>query len=283
VGRAAALDRRATATKSHSDPKQGVGPVAAPPVYFNALEHSLRAAMVFPGEPAKARAYAAWLLIREADAATRNGLAPVADLLAKRKGFVELAFAAAEFAYIHEDMQKNIADGQRAGTVIACLWSLICEGRRDASVEMAVQAAERYLNRYNLKNQTKLASGDRTLQTCVRKFKPVLHLLAARTLRRNRPSSNLLDLEWVPSVGYTRKHDLLFFAQEAKAVREGLLAWDQERSERSEYLGEMFEIDDRWAAPPRQAGWPDTGTPRRALIEPDVKPVRKRPGRPKTP
>ena len=256
--------------------------MASLPVYFNALEHSLRAAMVFPREPPRARACAAWLLIREAETAMRNGLAPMADLLATRKGFVELAFAAAEFAYIYEDMQKNFADGQRAGIVIACLWSLICEGPRDASVEMAVRAAEKYLNRYNLKNKTKLASGDRTLKTCVRKFKPVLHLLAARTLRRNWPSSNVLDLAWVPSVGYTRKHDLLFFAQEAKAIREGLLAWDQERSDRSEYLGEMFEIDDRWAAPARQAGWPDTGTPKRALIQPDVRPVRKRPGRPKT-
>jgi hypothetical protein len=283
VGRAAALDHRAAARERGGDPKQGVGPVASLPVYFDALEHSLRAAMVFPAEPAKARAYAAWLLIREADTAMQSSLAPVADLLAARNGFAELAFAAAKFAYAHEDMRKNFADGQRAGIVIACLWSLICEAPRDTSVEMAVKTAEKYLNRYNRKNKTKLASGDRTLQTCVRKFKPVLHLLAARTLRRNRPSSNLLDLERVPSVGYTRKHDLLFFAQEAKTIREGLLAWDQGRSDRSEYLGKMFEIDDRWAAPARQAGWPDTGTPRRALIEPDVRPVRKRPGRPKTP
>ena len=163
---------------------------------------------------------------------------------------------------------------------------MICEHWHAASWEAAIKAAESYFIRHNRR-----AAATRTLfRNCLSRFKPALHLLGARTLRRRSDTTNfviedaMIDLIQDISVGYRRKTDLLFFAAEARQLQVGLLAWDRNRSPGSGLLYEMLDLDERWTPPPRQPGWPDTGRIKMVALDPWAQVVRGRPGRPrKTP
>jgi len=208
--------------------------------------------------------------------------AELEDVSTKQE-LIDLACAAADFAYCCGEAQQNEADGRRAGIIVAILWGLICSNPSTASWQAAIEEAQTRTTR----RKKGLPATEPLFRDCLKNFRPVLHLLGARTLRRPvlRPQGNIVDrivdLTSDPSVGYSRDIDLLFFAAEANALQEHLRAWDQRRPQRSPNLnGRMFELDASWNPPPRQSGWPDTGRLKRRLLEPGFELKRPRPGRP---
>jgi hypothetical protein len=158
--------------------------VAPLPIFFGALQSSLKAAMIFPRHPARAQACAGWLIIRGVCNMREMGLGDYVD--PPKDELLEVACAASDFAYIYNDAMDGAADGARAGVVVACLMAAICESRQTASWEGAIQAAEQYCFRHN----KKLPASRSRFRECLSRFKPVLHLLGARTLRR-RPGRPL--------------------------------------------------------------------------------------------
>jgi hypothetical protein len=248
--------------------------------------------MVFPCEPKKARAFAGWLQVCGLQDALNRG-ANIDELFTSHPShLVDLACEAAAFAPFFGELQRNIEDGQQAGIVVACLWALICMDFRIATWGQAIKAAERHVVRHQKRERSLRTQ----LRGCLSRFRPVLHLLGARTLRR-RPTDpkprylvdTILDLRAAPAVGYSRKSDLLFFAKEAKSLHDGLVTWGLNRSteyEQSQLLAaEMLTLaEECWNAPPREPDWPDTGRiTHNAAIDPWIEFVKK-PGRPpKTP
>jgi hypothetical protein len=265
--------------------------MAVLPIYFDHMESSLSAAMIFPHSPEKARAYAAWLILRDIKNIREFG-AGLTDAIMQEDNapdrLLDVALAASDFGYISHEAQENNGAAARAGFVIAILWSLIRENPGAASIEMAIDTADRYATR------GKLGSANRNkFHEYLKRFRPVLHLLGASTLRQNarlkRNLENVIILVADPSSTYTRKIDLLFFVAEARAIEQDLLAWDQSRLPRSAHLSEpMVAFDCRWDPPPRRPDWPDTGSLsskrlENAKIPPAMKKERRRPGRPAFP
>jgi hypothetical protein len=264
--------------------------VASIPIYFNNLETSLKAAMIFPHEPKRAKAFAAWLTMQGVKHLQFDVLA--FEKKAVREEFFEVACAATDFADIYDEAQKNREDGQRAGMVVAYLWGLICTDPKSASWNMAISATGEHIVKYASKNKRQMASAETLLKGCLGRFQPVLHLLGARTLRRSpgrqKPThkfDRIFDPIWDLSTGYSRSTDLLFFAAEATLLQKELRFWDEHRGSkiaRSEYLDErMFEFDDCWSPPPRQPGWPDTGRVKYGWVDTANMPKKGRAGRPK--
>jgi hypothetical protein len=70
--------------------------VATVPIYFGDQESSLKAVMIFPREPAKARVFAAWLIIARLKA----------TLDADRQDLPALALAANDFPYLYREAKK---------------------------------------------------------------------------------------------------------------------------------------------------------------------------------
>ena len=221
--------------------------------------------MIFPHHPRRARAFAAWLIMRVAGESS-SFRAELEDANTKQE-LIDIACAAADFAYCYEEAQQNGADSIRAGIIVGILWGLICSNPSTASWQAAIEEAQ---TRTTSRNKG-LPATEPLFRDCLKNFQPVLHLLGARFLRRPalRPQGNIVDLTSDSSVGYSRNIDLLFFAAEANALQEHLRAWDQRRPQRSPNLdGRMFELDASWNPPPKQSGWPDTGRLKRRLLEP---------------
>jgi hypothetical protein len=255
------------------------------PIFFGDQERSLKAAMIFPSEPTRARICAAWLKLHDMEIARERGFDVSAVVQTHSANFFDLASAAADFAYLYSDAQQNAKDGARAGIVVTCLWALICGGWHAANLETAIEAAERYFAH----RDTRLPATRTQFYSCLSRFRPVLHLLGARTLRRRSVETrsdgfdSIVDIKADSSTGYSRKVDVLFFATEARQLQVGLLAWNKNRSQPSNLLDEMFELNGpAWTPPPRQPGWPDTGQIKRVALDPWIKIVRGRPGRRKT-
>jgi hypothetical protein len=266
--------------------------LAPVPIFFGALEDSLKAAMIFPRERERAKACAAWLILRSIVASREKGFGGMYDAGLDSKGakqiLLDLACSASDFAYLYNDAVQNSEDGIRAGIVVACLWALICANRHTASWERAIETAERYTARSNARSKKKLPATRTLFRDCLTRFAPVLHLLGARTLRRNirqeeNAVDNIIDLRPDQSVGYSRKTDLLFFVAEARALQQELRSWDRDRSPRSELLNkEMLDFGKEcWIPPPREQGWPDRGRLKEFKIEPAIEPIRAAPGRPR--
>jgi hypothetical protein len=166
--------------------------MAVLPIYFGDREASLKAAMIFPREPDKAIALAGWLIARELSNALGKGhdetiSAGFADET-DRMQLLNVSSAAAYFAFLYGEAQQNVADGRRAGLVVASLWGLICEDGAAASWERAIEATENYHRR-----EPGLPASRPLFRDCLSRFKPVLHLLAARTILERSGS----DLETI--------------------------------------------------------------------------------------
>ena len=242
--------------------------------------------MIFPNHSERAKAFAAWLMIRNITAIRQDGSGdllnpPAQDLL-------EVSCAASEFAYLYRDAQRNAANSIRAGVIVEVLWAMVRTDPNIASWERAIALSERY----TIRQKAKLPANRQLFWDCLAKFQPVLHLLGARALRRPptapiRWVDRIVDLTPDMSVGYSRKIDLLFFAAEANALQEQLRTWDRGRDLvrtkcKANLLDErMFKLDATWNPPLRQPGWPDTGQLKNVLVEPEMMPKRGRAGRPK--
>jgi hypothetical protein len=255
--------------------------VAVLPIYFGNREASVKAAMVFPREPEKARVFAAWLIVRWYTLAIEAGLQPSSAYPS------DVGCAAAEFAYLYSEAQQNSKDSAVAGIITAVLDALICDDIKTASWTKAIEISERLAVSYTRKHRAKLKANRSQYTKCLTKFAPALHLLGARTMRHQVEGDGvdrIIDLRSDPTVSYRRRDDLLFFVFEAKQLQLSLYwwdrGWDRNRSPRSENLREMFEIDEAWTPPPRQPGWPDTaGQLKRLRLDEGLKPAIKKVGR----
>ena len=266
--------------------------MAVLPIYFGDLELSLKAAMVFPREPQKAEAFAGWLILRAIRDAQDKGLHGWIEIMRQQEDFgdqlLKISLAAADFAYVKDEADRNAADGARAGIITATLHGMICDDILGASWNKAIEIAEKMVASYNRLRGVSLAASRSQFADCLTRFAPALHLLGARTIRRQDAATTtadrIVDLVSVPSVDYLRRHDLLFFAQEAELLRKMLYVWDRCHTPRSQHIAELLELDITWAPPPRQPGWPAAaGKLKRLTIDTGLKPVVKKGGRPRKP
>jgi hypothetical protein len=262
------------------------------PIYFGDLESSLKATMVFPCELQKAEAFAGWLILRAIRNAQDKGLHGWSKALQQQDDFgdqlLKISLAAADFAYVKDEADRNAADGVRAGVITATLHGMICDDILGASWSKAIEITEKMVTAFNRSRRVSLPANRSQFADCLKKFAPVLHLLGARTIRRQDtvPAGvdRIVDLTSVPSVGYLRRHDLLYFAQEAELLRKMLYVWDRCHAPRSQHIARLFEFDDSWAPPPRQPGWPETaGRLKRLRLDEGLKSPPKKVGRPLKP
>jgi hypothetical protein len=249
--------------------------MASLPIFFGDLQSSLKAAMIFPREPERARVCAAWLIMRGVSNMREMGFGDFID--PPKDELVDVACAAADFAYIYNDAQKNGADGSRSAIIVGCLWAMICEAQQTASWEGAIQAAEQYTVHHN----KKLPASRSRFRECLSRFKPVLHLLGASLLRR-RPGQAINGsdaiIDFAPD--RPRKADLLAFVAEAKELQDKLLAWERARVQGSGMLDELFDLSS-CPPTPQWLGWPDTARVKTVAIDPWIEIARGQRGRPR--
>jgi hypothetical protein len=202
--------------------------MAVLPIYFGDPESSLKATMIFPREPDKAALFAAWLIMRRIRKEREEGAGRVYELAlaieSNRLDFLEISCAAAEFAYIYEKAQQNSQDSIVAGAITAVLDSMICDdhenGTNIASWKNAVDLTKKLAVTFRERRRFKASRSQ--YMGCLSKFAPVLHLLAARTMRRQDEGDGfdrIVDLMSDPAVNYRRRDDLLFFVLEAKQLK----------------------------------------------------------------
>jgi hypothetical protein len=271
--------------------------VAILPIYFGDPESSLKATMIFPREPDKAALFAAWLIMRRIGKEREEGAGRVYELAlaieSNRPDFLQICCAAAQFADIYAEAQQNFQDSIVAGIITAVLDSMICDDHENqtniASWKNAVDVTKKLVVSIKFRERRRLKANRSQYAECLTRFAPVLHLLAARTMRRQDEGDGLdriVDLMSDPAVNYRRQDDLLFFVFEAKQLQLELGLWDHgwntNRVQRSNYLREMFEFDGTWTPPVRQPGWPETaGRLKRLRLDEGMKPAPKKVGRPK--
>jgi hypothetical protein len=259
------------------------------PIFYDDLKSSVKAAMIFPRDPQKAKAYVGWVHAQE--------LGPSEVVRA------EVAEDAAAFAPYYQEAIENLIRGYDAAFLVGVLWGLICSDPK-ASWEGAIKIREELASKImREKLALKIAGSQSEFWDCLRAFGPVLHLQGARYLRFARfmrpdlanvaafaPELVLVSDQHLFSsladeaVGYLPAIDLLFFLHEAVSLRERLQAWNQRRPSPSTLLTEMFELDldqelVRKLRRLRPAGWPSTGTLEPWKLYPQMIPTRRRPGR----
>jgi hypothetical protein len=230
--------------------------VAVLPIYFGDPESSLKAMMIFPREPDKAAALAAWLSIRD----LRRGVAlGHADTIAPTlspdamKEFLLASCAASEFAPLYDEARRNLRTGAQVAITVSYLWAFICKEGHGASWERAIKAAE----------IRKVPGSRSSFFTALKAFKPVLHLLGARVILKR--TGGLGDVETTvrfaghpdPAVDYPRRTDVLVFAEQARLLQLALLWWDSKRPSKGRMFDEMFDLIGPWTPPPRQPQWPN--------------------------
>jgi hypothetical protein len=251
------------------------------PIHFGHLESSLKAVMVFPREPDKARTYAAWLITRDISTTLDKGgglLCAGLDATSARLELLDVTAAASDFAFLYREAIENFTVSLRAGITIASLWGLICEHRTGARWEAAIEVAERYHAR-----APKLPASRPVLRKSLSSFAPVLHLLGTRTIleRTPRDPDSVIEFTSAPKVDYLREDDVRVFAGEARKLQVALLFWDQARPHRSEYLREMLDLRGPWTPPPMKPDWPPMPQIRPLLVDPNHKPKLRKRGRPR--
>jgi hypothetical protein len=252
--------------------------LATLPIFYDDVWSSLKAAMVFPHDQEKAKAFVGW---HQARGCVKLGASdPAWETLENVPAYlIEVAGDTAAFTRFNQEAHKNYRSGYKAGYVVAALWGLICSDRKTASWEGAIQFVEKFTaGAKPLGNRT-------TFRDSLTRFQPALHFWGARRLRFDRFSdleADIFGLLADDTVGYSAEIDLPFFIKEAATLQQQLRLWDRERSARSELLGDgMFECDFGWDAAPRQPGWPDTGKILIRRLNPEFMPVRRPRGRPK--
>jgi hypothetical protein len=241
------------------------------PIYFDDLESSLKATMIFPREPEKAAALAAWLSIRDLHKAISLGhedqlVSTLGD--DSIRGLLQASCAASDFAPLYSEAYENLRVGAHAAVVVSYLWAFICEEGQGASWERAVRAVET--------KSGKLPVSRSSLFKALNSFKPVLHLLGARAMLKRRGDGRLENTVQFaahpdPAVGYDRGTDVLVFAGEARKLQVALLVWESRRSSKGQLFNEMFDLIGLWTPPPRQPQWPKMLQIRGIGLDDDIK------------
>jgi hypothetical protein len=229
--------------------------MAVLPIYFDDLESSLKATMIFPREPDKAAALAAWLSIRDLNRGVAQGHT---DMIVSTltpdamKEFLLASCAASYFAPLYDEARQNLRTGAKVAVTLNDLWAFICKEGHGASWERAIKAAE----------IRKVPGSRSSFFKSLKAFKPVLHLLGARIILRRTGGPG--DLETTvrfaghpdPAVDYSRRTDVLVFAEQARLLQAALLLWDSKRPAKGRMFDEMFDLMGPWTPPPRQGQWP---------------------------
>jgi hypothetical protein len=256
--------------------------VAVLPIYLGDPESSLKATMIFPREPDKAAALAAWLSIRDLRRDVALGHADtIASTLTSdvMKEFLLASCAASEFAELYEEARQNLRIGAQVAITVSYLWAFMCKEGHGASWERAIKAAE----------IRKVPGSRSSFFEALKAFKPVLHLLGARVILKRTGGPG--DLETTvrfaghpdPAAGYTRRTDVLVFAAEARKLQTALLWWDSKRPAKGQMFDEMFDLIGPWTPPSRQPQWPNRLQIREIGLDRDIATdsqiIKRRPGR----
>jgi hypothetical protein len=195
------------------------------PIFYDDVPMSVRASMLFPADPEKARIVVGWAIARNLQSPTGR----------TEDDLVSTARDAAAFGKMTKEVGEQEEAGQAAGEVMKALFMMIAHGphRRAASMEWAMQVVDGAVGKKaNARHRTRL-------HAYVKLVRPVLHLWATLRLDEHR---------------WPRTQDEAdAFIERAEIVRQQLTIWDQGRPplQRSPHLREMT------AAP--YAGWRPRG------------------------
>jgi hypothetical protein len=223
------------------------------PVFLAGPAMSVHAIMRFPGDMAKASAYASWRI------SMTMGDEPDGSALTAK-----IRYEAAQFAPWHQERLESEYAGSQAGKVVTALLGLLIENRKTASLDQAVKAVAAYGAAQRARTAAEAAGkralapaqkavSEASLRKSLGEFAPVLHLWGAWGIRGAR-------LVAYPSAGYSYEDDFEMFLDESEAILEALKKWDGEKKTRSVYLkADFFQVGEDWRPPVRRRGWPITG------------------------
>jgi hypothetical protein len=233
------------------------------PVYHDDIYGSLRAAMFFPNDRAKAESFCAAHLMK---GPVQNCLQAGHTLSGER---LIALFNARDREISSNEIATQERHGGVAGEVVKSLWALICSHPDIASWERAIRV---------IQNQRACAGSTinrATLRACLSKMRPVLHLWGALALREHQWLDN-------PNVGYHRLDDLSAFMTEGMTLLHQLCIWRDHRKQPDLLLaGEMFGPWPDWEPHEPRPGWPRTGGIYCISFPPEVSiPAPRPPGRP---
>jgi hypothetical protein len=181
------------------------------PVYGD-IYGSLRGAMLFPNDPAKAESFCAVHLMK---GPLQNYLRAGHILSVARQ--IEL-FNVRDREIASNEIATQERHGAWAGEVIKSLWALICSRPDIASWECAIRVIQNHWGRAGI------TISRATLRTCLREMRPALHLWGAWALREHQWLDN-------PNVGYDRIDDLSAFMTEAMTLLQQLCIWRDGRDQ----------------------------------------------------
>jgi hypothetical protein len=220
--------------------------MATSPVFHDEPLISIRAAMLFPNDMAKAENYAAWCLVKGSKGRASDVGAIGVD------GLHKLALG----ALLHSpgEADRKALAGAAVGAVVTALLALISDDPGLASWNSAVALASAHATK--ARGKTMLATSPQTLRNYMSEFALVLHLWGAWRIRGARWRDD-------PSVKYTLPDDVQMFLLESETILERLRKLDYQQrheSSRSHYLmADSFQVAPSWEPPSRLPGWPNTG------------------------
>jgi hypothetical protein len=212
------------------------------PIFYGVPNLSLRAVMIFPNDLAKAKALVGWKLAGGPLGAfgARGHFLPAAEI-------VDIAADAALFSDYSDEAKQNEWKGSAVGSVVTTLWVLIHQETKRASLERAIQRAEKLGIEHGCRTSKS------SLRAYLREFSPVLHLWGAWQLRKCR---------WFVdnAVGYTASIDARFFVAESLLFLRMLREWSERRAFPEDILSSAKFIGGmNWMPPEHVGGWPETG------------------------
>jgi hypothetical protein len=224
--------------------------VREPPIFHGEPATSLLAIMIFPNDVKKAKALAAWKLAS----------GPLQDFFAlgyklPMDAVLEIARGAADLARFFEEARRNEFAGTAAGTVVKCLWAMICQDRDQglnaASWETAIRIAEDEGTKVNLR------TGRSSLWQHLKDFRSVLHLWGAYDIRNRR----LISDSATQAVGYSGHVDVQMLMQEAETLRQQIRIWEENRIQSSCLMSgdDVYCMSPAWTPPQPEPGWTKAG------------------------
>jgi hypothetical protein len=187
------------------------------PIFYGDVPMSVRASMLFPADPEKARVLVGWAIAREPQASANRG----------RDEVLAIARDAAAFAKMTKEVGEREYAGQAAGEVVKALFLMIAHEphRADASLEWAMQAVDKVVDKSGGDHRTRL-------HEYLRLLRPALHLWVIRRLDESWPRTR-------------DEADALI--ERGEIVRVQLTAWNQGRRQPSQHLqGEFIAPYEGW-------------------------------------
>jgi hypothetical protein len=222
-------------------------------VHYGDLAGSVRAAMIFPEDPQKARILVGWHLAGGAlEEFAKAHTVDQAELF-------QIARDANTFQGIRNEVEKREFAGQQAGAVMFVLWALITGHTDVASIENAILQVEQIGNARGLKTHST------TYRKHLKLFQPVLHLWAESSRR-----ASLKMGRWFSSTA-----DVGVFVTNAMIIADQLKAWNGSHPNPSKLLDEFICPYEGWS--PCGNGIPAV------QLAADLIPTRKKKGRPRKP